>query len=66
MTNERKINTFEAIAAFSKLIIIFETKEEPAMQNMISVFWGFFQSALIYPILTHFDFFQSALNWSQI
>ena len=37
------------------------------MQNMIFDF--FFQSALICPILTHFEkkniFFQSALTWSQ-
>ena len=65
MTHERTINrtvnnTFEEIDrdAFSKLIILFEIfkkkkkKIEPAMQNMI---FDFFQSALICPILTHFE-----------
>ena len=60
MTNERTIdrivnNMFEEMDAFSKLKIIFESKSkiEPAMQNMI--FGDNFQSALICPILTHFD-----------
>ena len=56
MTNERTIdniynNTFEEMDSS-----IFEIKKkrklEPAMPNMISVF---FQSALICPILTHFE-----------
>ena len=62
MTNEQTIyrivkNTFEEIDVFSKLIIMFEIfltrKIEPAMQNMIYGF--FFQSALLCPILTHFE-----------
>ena len=53
--------SFEEIDSFSKFIIVFQKRKiKGAMQKFIV---EFFQSALIWPMLTHFEFFfQSAVT----